>query len=338
MDYYKSSKDAYSLLVAFAVIIGFAWMITAGLVFWQPKAYLLAGIATAIVFVCVFPTILQRIKGDEPCDLYKKVVGSKTDGWSAAGCKATPGYQFKHKYDSYDFFWKSSYCCFMLFAYQLACAAAIVYEEMEECEKKKEEAKEEKKVQPQVPVQAVVKPPEKIEPEIVKVQPADIKPSETKQETVPVASPMTAPKLPTEDKKEFFKEPAKEPVKEPVIEPAKEMVKEVPGSKARPIIPAVMFVPEAVKEGKVAEEGFKMEQVIPPAKEEEKVKVPEAAIVEIGKPEKADVIEMPEQKEGEMKQISEESLDIIMLQPPAEDSPVPQMGPQSKVFTVPPKI
>lgn len=93
------------------------------------------------------------VKMDQPCGYYNLITSNNqnlptnltanaTDTyyiWNMARCNTTYTWYIRHRYDSYDFYWAGALIAFLLGAYQIACAAALVY-----CD---EFAPEEKKIE-----------------------------------------------------------------------------------------------------------------------------------------------------------------------------------------------
>ena len=127
MNYYQNRKDAFPYLISFGIVCGVGWLLTAALAFCRPKWYLGVGAANFVMFVCVFCTLVERMREDRLCHLYEEVTGAKS-AWEHFGCKQSEDWQIKNQRNSYEIFWSSSIACFIFAVYQLACAAALVYE------------------------------------------------------------------------------------------------------------------------------------------------------------------------------------------------------------------
>ncbi len=122
-------KDAYPELVAFGVICGVFWIFTgiAGLLF-SRKVYMISGVITTTIFTVVFTCIYERMKDNQLCNLYAAFVGASS-AFAAYGCKVADNWEYKHTYDSWEFYWASSLVCFLCATYQLVCAGALLYDE-----------------------------------------------------------------------------------------------------------------------------------------------------------------------------------------------------------------
>eukprot|EP00826_Nyctotherus_ovalis_P013399 TRINITY_DN13616_c0_g1_i2.p2 TRINITY_DN13616_c0_g1~~TRINITY_DN13616_c0_g1_i2.p2 ORF type:complete len:213 (+),score=47.12 TRINITY_DN13616_c0_g1_i2:73-711(+) len=120
-SYYRTHMDAFPYLISFGVICGLLWMGTAFLSRINAKYYLLAGIGTTTVFVCVFTPMVERMRDMRLCgEIDSTVVDSLFDTYEKS---------LKRMEVSYELFWGSSMACFLLAAYQIGCAIAMVYEE-----------------------------------------------------------------------------------------------------------------------------------------------------------------------------------------------------------------
>ena len=109
----KNNRDAYPLLIAFGVICGVFWMATGALGFFVnnsmfAKLYVGAGVGTYLIFVVLFPIIVER--------------AFPTLNTCANYCSKSSDWYVKHYLDSYEEFWGSSLVCFILGAYQIICA------------------------------------------------------------------------------------------------------------------------------------------------------------------------------------------------------------------------
>jgi len=115
--YQRGNQDAFAYLISFGVICGLLWMGTAALIIINSKYYLFAGIGTTVIFICVFTPMVERIRDGRLCE------------GSNSGLFENKEKEFKRMEISYELFWGSSMACFLLAAYQIGCAIAIVYEE-----------------------------------------------------------------------------------------------------------------------------------------------------------------------------------------------------------------
>jgi len=110
----KNNRDAYPILIAFGVICGVFWMVTGGIGFIALNSdklaliYLASGVVTYLIFVVIFPIIVER------------------EQWVMSNCTAGPttcslkdNWSTKHQLDSYEQFWGSSLVGFILGAYQI---------------------------------------------------------------------------------------------------------------------------------------------------------------------------------------------------------------------------
>ena len=121
----KGNKDAYPALIAFGVIIGLLWVITGAIGFMvknhvMAKLYLGLGVITYLLFVVMFPIILQRIMF---------VLKEGSGQWSVNKCKTKDDWPEKHGEDSFNQFWGAALVGFILGAYQIA-GAIYVYNTM----------------------------------------------------------------------------------------------------------------------------------------------------------------------------------------------------------------
>ncbi len=110
--YYLIHRDMYALLIAFGVICGVFWMVTAGIGFIansevMGKLYIILGIATYTLFVVVFAVIADRVKYALP-------------GICADRCYQTDDWWTTHQEDSTNEFWGCALTCFILGMYQIA--------------------------------------------------------------------------------------------------------------------------------------------------------------------------------------------------------------------------
>lgn len=223
-SYYRNFVDAYPLLVAFAVINGGGYVLISVIGFLHHLTYLLLGILNYTVFTVLFAIIYTMVQSDYPCYYYQLInnnnngnktlsAGSDTfSAWNTAQCNTTSMWYTKHRYDSYDFFWAGALICFLLGAYQISCAAALVY-----CDEffpevvKKEPEKLEPEKKNELPFEkrpvdiAALLPPKPEEP---KPQPAAEKKEEPKKEESKIEKPSIIPfaVLPPDKKEE--KKPA----------------------------------------------------------------------------------------------------------------------------------
>lgn len=119
--YYRTHMDAFPYLISFGVICGLLWMGTAFLSRVSAKLYLVVGTGTTIVFVCVFTPMVERMRDMRLCfEIGEAEIDSLFDTYER---------KLKRIEVSYELFWGSSMACFLLAAYQIGCAIAMVYEE-----------------------------------------------------------------------------------------------------------------------------------------------------------------------------------------------------------------
>jgi len=116
----KSNRDPWPILIAFGVIVGVFWIIT-GLIGFiaRTKAmawiYLIAGILTYIIFVVIFPILIERITwANQHCN----------DLWNST-CKNDVDWLERNRFGSYEMFWGAALVGFLLGAYQIASAAYV---------------------------------------------------------------------------------------------------------------------------------------------------------------------------------------------------------------------
>ena len=122
-DWLKNNRDAYPILIAFGVICGVFWMVTGGIGFIATNSdklaliYLGSGVVTYIIFVVIFPIIVERINW----------VFSNSTSMSLAGttCSNVDNWYTKHMLDSTEQFWGSSLAAFILGGYQIAAAVYL---------------------------------------------------------------------------------------------------------------------------------------------------------------------------------------------------------------------
>ena len=119
----KNNKEAYPILIAFGVIIGVFWMVTGAIGFYakggcMAKLYLLLGVATYVIFVVLFPIIVERFTFlfDNSSTYGAYLWGTK------GGCRSSSNWTIKHQMDGYEEFWGASLVGFVLGAYQIAAA------------------------------------------------------------------------------------------------------------------------------------------------------------------------------------------------------------------------
>jgi hypothetical protein len=115
----KNNRDAFSVLVAFGVILGVFWMITGAIGFiarteFMAKLYFIMGIITYLIFDIMFPIIVEKITW----------VNAHCAGPNSV-CRKDRDWVEKRGYDSYEWFWGSSLVAFIMGAYQIASAAYI---------------------------------------------------------------------------------------------------------------------------------------------------------------------------------------------------------------------
>ena len=72
------------------------------------KIYVMAGVGTYLIFVILFPIIVERAH---------PLVGA-----CSSYCSTSSDWYAKHYMESYEEFWGSSLVCFILGAYQIICA------------------------------------------------------------------------------------------------------------------------------------------------------------------------------------------------------------------------
>ena len=114
--YYRANKDVYPYLISFGVICGLLWMGTAAAVLTNPKYYLAAGSVTTLMFICIFVPMVERIQSIRS---HNNCFEDNDDYvWRE-----------RHMEDSFDMIWGSSIVCFLLSAYQIGCALALIYNE-----------------------------------------------------------------------------------------------------------------------------------------------------------------------------------------------------------------
>ena len=119
----KNNRDAYPILIAFGVICGVFWMVTGGIGFIALNSdklaliYLASGVVTYLIFVVIFPIIVERINW----------VFSNSTSMSLAGttCSNVDNWYTKHMLDSTEQFWGSSLAAFILGGYQIAAAVYL---------------------------------------------------------------------------------------------------------------------------------------------------------------------------------------------------------------------
>ena len=325
-------KDAYPVLISFGVILCVMWLCTAGLACLSPKIYLGAGAASTIVFTVVFTCLFERIKGTysdptpQPCNIYATITGK--DAWSDYNCKTTDNWQEKHMFDSYDFFWVSSMICFLLTTYQLACAAALVYEEPaevckaeeEKVEKPKEEKKEEKKeIKKEGPPTTTVMPPtekkEESKKEVVTQLPVNPPPTSIVVGVESADKPKPAPIAPVVETKPLEEKPVLVIKEEP--KPQEEKKEEKPAE-------VVLNIEKKVEAPAPAPAPV---TVVMPHSEEVKPAEAEAVVEHAAKkPDAAPALE------------EDDDMDFLLMNPPPADSPIPVMAPRSMGFSAPPIV
>lgn len=125
-DWVKSNRNPYPLLIAFGVIVGLLWIITGAIGFlastkYMAWVYFVLGMITYIIFVVVFPIILERINFVTPyCN----------NLW-ATYCNTNPDWIIKRSLDSFQWFWGAALVGFLIGAFQLAAAAYLIHENEE---------------------------------------------------------------------------------------------------------------------------------------------------------------------------------------------------------------
>ncbi len=122
-DWVKNNRDPFPLLIAFGVIVGVFWMITGAIGFlaatkFMAWLYLIMGAITFVIFVVVFPIIIERIEFARP---YCQTL------WFQI-CRTDAEWTIKHSLESYQHFWGAALVGFLLGAYQLAAAAYLIHE------------------------------------------------------------------------------------------------------------------------------------------------------------------------------------------------------------------
>lgn len=240
--FYQVKKNAYPILVTFGIVCGTLWIATGAVAFFLPKKiYLALGAITTTIFTVVFTCIYERTKDNQACTHYLAMTGNTGSAFQAYGCKVDDDWEEKHRYDSFEFFWASSLFAFMMAAYQLSCAAALVYEEMPAgpvAENANKPA-----IQNQVPQQKSVPPSQAAAPASTtsKLAPP---PADKKEDTKPAPVMTTAPGTkepatkgpiapPPESKKDTVKDTVKPEAKDSAMvehskPPAKEETKAAP--------------------------------------------------------------------------------------------------------------
>lgn len=122
-NWMKSNRNPYPLLIAFGAIVGVFWIIIGIFGFFatsrgMAKTYLIFGALNFIIFVVVFPIILERIYFIQPyCTNYL---------WPA-WCRTDIEWQIKHGLGSFDLFWGAALAGFIIGAFQLASAVYLLY-------------------------------------------------------------------------------------------------------------------------------------------------------------------------------------------------------------------
>ena len=386
-EYYTVKGDAYPLLVSFAVICGTFWLITGILGFVNRKAYFTLGIINTIIFTVVFTCIYERVKNELPCARYNDMIGNTisasymivTTGvptkaaWAYYGCKLSDDWYAKHGFDSYDFFWVSSLICFILTAYQLACAATLCYEEYEKPKqqsyadipteaklgekKEADQPKTDNKGSQQTSQNPTSKPQDNSTPQKPQDSSAPQKPPENPATEKPATEKPATDKpkeTATELKKETFIEVKKETkAEETTITTTKKttdnqslyFMKEVTTTDIQQEVNAETIIVEksGPKNNLRKEEDDNPEakkDQAPPKVEEVKEPPKEAKPVDEQITEHAGK-DQNRAEEGEEKQKPEqeedESIDFYNMKPPEEVSPLPTFVP-SVAFTTPTKI
>ncbi len=114
-----NNRDPFSILIAFGIILGVFWMITGAIGFlarseYMAKLYFISGVVTYLIFVIIFPIIIERITW----------ANAHCTG-PAAVCRSDREWLEKHSYESYEWFWGTSLVAFIVGAYQVVSAAYI---------------------------------------------------------------------------------------------------------------------------------------------------------------------------------------------------------------------
>ena len=120
----KNNRNPYPILIAFGVILGVFWMVTGAIGFlagtkFMAWIYLIVGVVTYIMFVVIFPIIVERISFVQ--STYCQSL------WNAS-CKIDSDWTVKHSLESYQHFWGAALVGFLLGAYQIASATYLIHE------------------------------------------------------------------------------------------------------------------------------------------------------------------------------------------------------------------
>ena len=139
-EWLKTNRDPFSIMVAFAVIIGTFWLITGALGFFATNkmmawVYLLCGVVTYLIFVVLFPIITERIQillgtcnEQRVWADTKYINGTATATPSLWGryCRNDEDWIMRHQLESFEQFWGVSLVCFILGAIQMTSAAYLI--------------------------------------------------------------------------------------------------------------------------------------------------------------------------------------------------------------------
>ena len=118
----KTYRNPFSILIAFGVILGVFWIVTGVIGFLattytMAKGYLIAGVFTYLIFVVVFPIIVERINFVQPY----------CTGLWPTWCRTDSDWSIRHSLDSYEEFWGAALVGFILGAFQIAAAIYLIY-------------------------------------------------------------------------------------------------------------------------------------------------------------------------------------------------------------------
>jgi len=121
-----NNMNPYPLLIAFGVILGVFWMVTGAIGFvaaskYMAWVYLILALITYLIFVVMFPIIVERIN----------FANANCSSLWAVQCKTDDDWRVRHSVDSYEQFWGASLVGFILGAFVIGSAIYMIHENEE---------------------------------------------------------------------------------------------------------------------------------------------------------------------------------------------------------------
>ena len=122
MSWMRNNRNTYALLIAFGVIIGILFILTGLIGFmaktnFMAKLYLVMAIISFLLFVIMFPIIIERFAW----------VNTHCSGLWAAFCRTDPEWMETNRDMSYREFWVASLITFITGSFVIGSAIYVLY-------------------------------------------------------------------------------------------------------------------------------------------------------------------------------------------------------------------